>query len=147
MWLSVWSKVQTCIWPSLCHCHSLSLPSVQPYWFYLSATGSPGYSQKHTYTRLTALFPGLPRWAGTRKVKPIWIFPEKGPLNWCVCVSPTIPLFPCLNWFLCLCPSSRWDRRHIMFSGCLSVCVYMLVSAVVFPSALPWISSLYFYCT
>ena len=62
-----------------------------------------------------------------------WVFPEKGPLNGCVCVSPTIPLFPCLNWFLCLCPSSRWDRRHIMFSGCLSVCVYMLVSAVVFP--------------
>jgi len=27
----------------------------------------------HTHTRLTALFPGLPRWAGTRKVKPIWI--------------------------------------------------------------------------
>ena len=24
-------------------------------------------------TRLTALFPGLHRWAGTRKVKPIWI--------------------------------------------------------------------------
>jgi len=22
-WLSVWSKVQTCIWPSWCHCHSL----------------------------------------------------------------------------------------------------------------------------
>jgi len=27
----------------------------------------------HTYTRLMALFPGLPRWAGTRKAKPIWI--------------------------------------------------------------------------
>ena len=27
----------------------------------------------HTHTRLAALFPGLPRWAGTRKVKPIWI--------------------------------------------------------------------------
>ena len=26
-----------------------------------------------THTRLTALCPGLPRWAGTRKVKPIWI--------------------------------------------------------------------------
>ena len=26
-----------------------------------------------THTHLTALFPGLPRWAGTRKVKPIWI--------------------------------------------------------------------------
>ena len=25
----------------------------------------------HTHTHLTALFPGLPRWAGTRKVKPI----------------------------------------------------------------------------
>ena len=25
------------------------------------------------HTRLTTLFPGLPRWAGTRKVKPVWI--------------------------------------------------------------------------
>jgi len=28
---------------------------------------------KHTHTRLTALCPGLPRWASTRKVKTIWI--------------------------------------------------------------------------
>jgi len=27
-----------------------------------------------THTRLTALYPGLPGRAGTRKVKPIWIF-------------------------------------------------------------------------
>jgi len=27
-WLSVWSEVQTCIWPSWCQCHSLSLTSV-----------------------------------------------------------------------------------------------------------------------
>jgi len=27
----------------------------------------------HTQTCLTAPFPGLPRWANTRKVKPIWI--------------------------------------------------------------------------
>ena len=27
----------------------------------------------HTHTRLTTLFPGPPGWAGTRKVKPIWI--------------------------------------------------------------------------
>ena len=27
----------------------------------------------HTHTCLTALGPGLPGWAGTRKVKPIWI--------------------------------------------------------------------------
>ena len=30
-------------------------------------------THRHTHTRLTALFSGLPGWAGTRKVKPIWI--------------------------------------------------------------------------
>ena len=38
-WLSVWSEVQSCTWPSWCHCHSLSLASVQsrlvlPFWYY-----------------------------------------------------------------------------------------------------------------
>jgi len=28
-WLCVWSEVQTCIWPSGFHCHSLSLASVK----------------------------------------------------------------------------------------------------------------------
>ena len=41
-WLSVWSEVQTCIWPSLCHCHSLSLASVKSRLVYLSGTGLPG---------------------------------------------------------------------------------------------------------
>ena len=55
-WLSVWSEVQTCLSPSWCHCHSLSLASVKsrlvlPFWY-----------------RLT------------------WVVPEKGPLNVCVCV-------------------------------------------------------------
>jgi len=31
------------------------------------------HTHTHTHTRLTAPFPGLPRWAGTRKVKLIWI--------------------------------------------------------------------------
>ena len=31
------------------------------------------HTHTHTRTRLTALFPGLPGWASTRKVKPIWI--------------------------------------------------------------------------
>ena len=53
--VSVWSKVQTCIWPSWCHYHSLSLAPVKsklvlPFWY-----------------RLT------------------WVVPEKGPLNECVC--------------------------------------------------------------
>ena len=55
-WLSVWSEMQTWIWPSWCHCHSLSLTSVKstlvlPFWY-----------------RLTR------------------VVPEKGPLNRCVCV-------------------------------------------------------------
>ena len=40
-WLSVWSEVQTCIWTSWCHCHSLSLASVKsrlvlPFWYRLT---------------------------------------------------------------------------------------------------------------
>jgi len=40
-WLSVWSEVQTCIRPSRCHCHSLSLASVKsrlvlPLWYRLT---------------------------------------------------------------------------------------------------------------
>ena len=33
--LSVWGEVQICIWPSRCHCYSLSLAPVNPDWFYL----------------------------------------------------------------------------------------------------------------
>jgi len=35
--------------------------------------GAKWVSYTHTHTRLTALFPGPPGWAGTKKVKPIWI--------------------------------------------------------------------------
>ena len=55
-WLSAWSEVQTCIWPSWCHCHSLSLVSVK--------------------SRLV-----LPLW-----YRLTWVVPDKGPLNVCVCV-------------------------------------------------------------
>jgi len=56
VWLSVCSEVQTCIWSSWCHCHSLSLASVKsrlvlPFWYWLT-----------------------------------WVVPEKEPLNGCVCV-------------------------------------------------------------
>ena len=53
-WLSTWSEMQTCIWPSGCHCHSLSLASVKsslvlPFWY-----------------------------------RPTRVVPDKGPLNVCV---------------------------------------------------------------
>ena len=46
----------------------------------------------HTHTRLTALFPGLPGWASTRKVKPIWILLKQetvsgSGISWAVCKS------------------------------------------------------------
>ena len=49
-------------------------------------------SWKHTHTRLTALFPGLPAWAGTIKVKPIWILLKQetvsgSGISWAVCKS------------------------------------------------------------
>jgi len=45
----VWDVVQTCLWPSRCHCHSLSLAPVNPDLFYPSwflplCTCSPGWS-------------------------------------------------------------------------------------------------------
>ena len=46
----------------------------------------------HTHTRLTALFPGLPGWAGTKKVKPIWILLQQetvsgSGISWAGCKS------------------------------------------------------------
>ena len=47
---------------------------------------------KYTHTRLTALCPGLPGWAGTRKVKPIWILLKQetvsgSGISWAICKS------------------------------------------------------------
>ena len=60
VWLSVCSEMQSCIWSSWCHCHSLSLASVKsrlvlPFWY-----------------RLT------------------WVVPDKGPLNGCVCALTAV---------------------------------------------------------
>ena len=46
----------------------------------------------HTHTRLTALIPRLPRWASTRKVKPIWILLKQetvsgSGISWAICKS------------------------------------------------------------
>ena len=74
-WLSAWSEMQTCMWPSWCHCHSLSLASVK--------------------SRLV-----LPFW-----YRPTRVVPDKGPLNGCVCVYQSCdwlwrppPKWPILCW-------------------------------------------------
>ena len=50
------------------------------------------YYNTHTHSRLTALFPGLPGWAGTRMVKPIWILLKQETvsdigISWAICKS------------------------------------------------------------
>jgi len=75
-WLSDWSEVQTCIWPSRYHCYSLSLASVKsrlflPFWYWLTR-----------------------------------VVPDKGPLNGCVCVwlTPWIPLWNTAIKLIISCP-------------------------------------------
>jgi len=66
-WLSVWSEVQTCMWSSWCHCHSLSLASVK--------------------SRLV-----LPFWYQLTRV-----VPDKEPLNGCVCVCVCVCVRACVR--------------------------------------------------
>ena len=70
-----------------------------------------------THTRLTALCPGLPRWAGTRKVKPNWILLKQETVNstgirWAICKSA---------------PRSRQITmpapHRSVFYGCVCACV------------------------
>ena len=54
--------------------------------------GSQPAGDTHTHVRLMALFPGLPRRAGTRKVKPIWISLKQetvsgSGISWAICKS------------------------------------------------------------
>jgi len=50
------------------------------------------HTYTHTHTHLTAVFPGLPRWASTRKIKSIWIFLKQetvsgSGISWAICKS------------------------------------------------------------
>ena len=61
---------------------------------YLLQTFQTGFFSvlQHTHTCLTALFLGIPRWAGNRKVKPIWILLKQetvsgSGISWTICKS------------------------------------------------------------
>ena len=50
------------------------------------------YTHTHTHIRLTALCPGLPGWAGAKKIKPIWILLKQetvssSGISWAICKS------------------------------------------------------------
>ena len=92
-WLSIWSEVQTCIWPSWCHCHSLSLASVKsrlvfPFWYWLTP-----------------------------------VVPEKVPLNGCVCVCVMSEWVLLSNiTFASLCYMSDQTRLFLGLWGCEAAC-------------------------
>ena len=57
-----------------------------------SMIGNDDILHTQSHPRLMALFPGLPRWAGTRRVKPIWILLKQETVSgsgfsWAMCKS------------------------------------------------------------
>ena len=73
--------------------HHLTLPYLLCH--FTTTTQQPRCLTDHTHTHthpFKALFPGLPGWAGTRKVKPIWILLQQetvsgSDINWAICKS------------------------------------------------------------
>ena len=83
-WLSVWSEVQICIWPSWCHCYSLSLAPVK------------SRLVLHFWYRLTQ------------------VVLEKRPLNgcccccWTQCIDTTVCIVAAPQWVtVSTCPTDR----------------------------------------
>ena len=67
----------------------------------------------HTHTHLTALCPGLPRWAGTRKVKPIWILLKQqtvsgSGISWTIYKSA-----PCSRQITCQHPTTQFFTGRV----------------------------------
>ena len=63
---------------------------IPAFFFITEASKKVSNTHIHTHTRLTVLFPGLPGWAGTRKVKPIWILLKQetvsgSGISWAIC--------------------------------------------------------------
>jgi len=96
----VYSEVQTCIWPSWCHCYSMSLASVKsrlvlPFWYWLTR-----------------------------------VVPDKGLLNGCVCVVSAVMTqevflkillhvkytWTCIwpRWCHCHSPSLAWVKSRFV---------------------------------
>jgi len=97
-WLSVWSEVQTNIWPSWCHCYSLSLAPVKsrlvlPFFYRLTQVVLEKRPLNGCCVVVVVVFTksilssskiqiGFTFW-----YRLTWVVPDKGPLNGCVCKS------------------------------------------------------------
>ena len=110
-----WCEVETCTSSGLLALNQLTQTTAQ---HTDSNMHQCQYAHTHTHTRLTALCPRLPRWAGTRKEKPIWILLKQetmsgSGISWAICKSAprsrqiTTPA-PHRSVFLqAVCPSCR----------------------------------------
>jgi len=66
-WLSVWSEMQTCIWPSWCHCHSLLLISKIQIGFTFLVLAYPGSPGKRAVKQVCCVCMWLPSWLWVSK--------------------------------------------------------------------------------
>jgi len=141
--LFVWSDVQICIWPSWCHCHSLSLASVK--------------------SRL--VFPFLvPAHLGSSRKRAVkwvcdcvcvcrltWVVPDKGPLNGCVfcvtmrsCVTADLPRME-LWYFILLLPvisqvkAMPVGRIHKVAHRSPGTALESLLSTIAFYTLIVWL--------
>ena len=88
-WLPVCSEVQTCIWPSWCHCHSLSLAPVK---------------SRLVFTFLVPAHPGSPGQGAVKRVC--------GCVGVCVCVC--VCVCACVRvcvFTVCYCLAACWRNK------------------------------------
>ena len=99
-YMSVYSRTMQCYVSVICtttvHFNANAIKTVKHEAFtteaFVGSRDNQTTTHTHTRIRLTALSPGLPRWAGTRKVKPIWILLKQETLSgsgisWTICKS------------------------------------------------------------
>ena len=100
----------------------------------------------HTHTRLTAFCPGLPGWAGTRKIKPIWILLKQktvtgSGISWAICKpapcskqTTTPPLSFCIKNDAKICFSFQAVRQFQKHLRKVLVWFFCFLYSTVWPS-------------
>jgi len=134
-WLSVWSEVQTCIWPNWCHCHSLSLASVKSrlvlpfcwcYWYVWIVLHSMWTAHQIFLLGWSIVIISTPLSSTST--------PAMKATPWCceAAMDVTRKPFDCLMRFtplLLLCsPSSRDSSGRVLRWACLFVCLSACLS-------------------
>ena len=110
-----------------CHHSGKIMPAYFPI-FCLAAC----FSRRHTHTHLTALCPGLPGWASTRKVKPIWILLKQetvsgSGISWAICKSAsssrqkTMPVPHYSSFFTGRMPFLPPNQQHQSTEGTIDI--------------------------